>query len=169
MITRPETNEDIDDVYRLLDVAFGQSTESVLVQKLRATPEFQQGYSLVLDSAQSLIGYLLLYPIIIKNKDHEIASLALAPMAVDPDFQNQGFGSKLVIEAIGVAKSSGWGSIVVLGHPEYYPRFGFLPASQWNITGPFDVPDSVFMALELKPGEIIQGGAVIYPPPFLQF
>ena len=168
MIVRPETEEDITGVHRLLDVAFGQPAESLLVQKLRNTPEFHQGFSLVLDSAQSLIAYLLLYPIKIKNKTQELDSLALAPMAVAPEYQHQGYGSKLVLEAIGIAKSEGWGSIVVLGHPEYYPRFGFLPANRWKVTGPFDVPETVFMAMELKSGALSKGGAVIYPPPFLE-
>jgi predicted N-acetyltransferase YhbS len=79
-------------------------------------------------------------------------SLALAPVAVLPEYQNQGIGGKLIMEGHRLARELGYGSVIVVGHPAYYPRFGYKPASRWNITASFEVPDEAFMALELLEG-----------------
>ena len=97
----------------------------------------------------------------------EFASLALAPMAVLPEYQNKGVGSQLVRTGLMQAGSMDHKSVIVLGHPEYYPRFGFAPASRWQIKPPFDVPDEAFMALELKEGALKDVcGVVEYPKAF---
>ncbi len=78
-----------------------------------------------------------------------IKSLALAPVSVLPEYQNKGIGKDLIHKALEQAKELGHQSIVVLGHPEYYPKFGFEKASQWGIEASFEVPDEAFMAIEL--------------------
>lgn len=76
-------------------------------------------------------------------------SLALAPVSVARGHQKKGIGGKLIVAALEKAKELGYGSVVVLGHPEYYPKFGFKKAIEWNIKAPFEVPEEVFMVIEL--------------------
>lgn len=163
---RPESSSDIPGINSLLKAAFNEDSESLLVQQLRVTSEFIDEFSWVLESPNQLLGYLLLSPIDIQHDQSTIASLALAPMAVLPERQRQGLGGLLVNHAIEKAQSAEWGSIIVLGHPEYYPKFGFEVASKWGVTCPFEVPDEVFMAIELAPGSLSAGGKVVYPAPF---
>ena len=91
----------------------------------------------------------------------------MAPMSVVPEYQRRGVGKQLVTEGLKRAKSIGYKSVIVLGHSEYYPKFGFEPASKWNIKAPFDVPDNVFLAIELEEGGLKGvSGAVEYPDEF---
>ncbi|MDP9724207.1 putative N-acetyltransferase YhbS [Priestia aryabhattai] len=75
--------------------------------------------------------------------------MALAPVSVAPQYQKRGVGSRLIHAALKRAKELGYDSVIVLGHKDYYPKFGFKPASSWNIYAPFDVPEEFFMTLEL--------------------
>ena len=164
---RSERSSDIAAIGELLTNAFGSTEESLLVEDLRNSSNFISDFSLVSIEGDLLSGYLLLFPIKIKYQDQETPSLALAPMAVLPEKQRQGYGSALVKEGLARARSAGWGSIIVVGHPDYYPKFGFELANKWNLSCPFDLPTEVFMALELKKGSIIPNGYVEYPDPFL--
>ena len=166
---RPEQANDYTAIDSLLNAAFEQESENLLVHELRGTNEFISEFSLVLEVEGRIFGYLLLYPINIISGETKIQSLALAPMAVLPENQNQGWGGNLVEYALKQAKLKDWGSVVVLGHPNYYPKFGFQPASTFKVNGPFKVPDEIFMALELKPGALDSGGRVAYPEPFMKF
>jgi putative acetyltransferase len=88
-------------------------------------------------------------------------------MAVHPECQRKGVGVRLVQEGLTIAKQLGHDSVVVVGHPEYYPMFDFRPASNWDIKAPFDVPDEAFLALELKDGALMDvSGTVEYPEEF---
>jgi len=98
---------------------------------------------------KEIIGHVLLSKIKIVNGDKSVDSLALAPVSVAPDYQKKGIGSLLISNVLREAKELGYHSIIVLGHKEYYPKFGFKSASLWNIRAPFEVPDEVFMAMEL--------------------
>ncbi len=90
-------------------------------------------------------------------------------MCVHPDYQRKGIGSKLVKEGLKRAREKGYRSVIVIGHPEYYPRFGFSKASKFDIKAPFDVPDNAFMALELVENALENvKGIVEYPKPFLE-
>lgn len=92
--------------------------------------------------------------------------MGLGPMAVAPAFQRRGIGSLLVRAGLQECASRGCDAVVVLGHPEFYPRFRFRPASAFQLRCEFDVPDEAFMALELRPGSIARGGLVRYRPEF---
>ncbi len=100
--------------------------------------------------------------------DHpDLEAMGLGPMAVMPDHQRQGIGSALVRAGIEHCKQLGCDAVVVLGHPEYYPRFGFTPASRFGIKSEYDVPEDVFMALELRPGTLKgRSGTMAYHPAF---
>jgi putative acetyltransferase len=88
-------------------------------------------------------------------------------MAVQPEFQNQGIGSELVRQGMERCRNLGYGIIIVVGHPTYYPRFGFTPAREKGLEAPFPVPDEAFMVIELTPGALNGiSGIVIYPPAF---
>jgi len=106
-------------------------------------------------------------PIKIADGKRKRESIALAPVSVHPKHQKKGIGSVLIKEGLARCKKGCFQSVIVLGHPEYYPRFGFKPASNWNISAPFDVPDEVFMAIELKDNALKNvRGVVQYPEEF---
>ena len=91
----------------------------------------------------------MLSKITIEQDGASVDSLALAPVSVATGYQKK-IGGKLIVAALEKAKELGYGSVIVLGHPEYYPKFGFKKASEWNIKAPFEVPDEAFMAVELS-------------------
>ena len=164
---RSELPNDYAAIKTVNDLAFGQPNEGTLVEKLRLNPYFIKELSLVAVDNSSVIGHILFFPIKIKSNSHVYASLALAPMAVLPDHQNKGIGGKLVGEGLRVAKELGFKSVIVVGHNDYYSRFGFAPASKWEIRSPFDVPDESFMAIPLiKDGLKAVSGVVEYPEEF---
>lgn len=164
---RPEQQEDIDDIFKLNQLAFGQENEARLVDLLRSAPGYVPGLSLVARADDDLVGHILFSKIFVVSGDARYETLALAPMAVHPQFQKQGVGARLITQGLATARDLGFGSVVVLGHEHYYPKFGFLPASRWGIRAPIDVPDDVFMAIELLPGSLINvSGVVEYPVEF---
>lgn len=167
LILRPELSNDFNDITILHNKAFGQAAEGRLVEVLRRNPHFIKGLSLVAVLNGKLVGHILFFPILIKGEGKVFRSLALAPMSVLPEYQGKGIGSALVNLGIEEASADGFDSVIVLGHRDYYPRFGFIPASRFGITPPFEVPDDVFFAMELYPGAL-QGvkGMVQYPPEF---
>jgi putative acetyltransferase len=161
---RPERPEDaaaIDEVNR---VAFGRSAEATLVALLRqqASPLV----SLVADDRCELVGHVLFSPVTLS--DHADARImGLAPMAVMPEMQRRGIGSTLARAGIASCAQLGFDAVVVLGHAEYYPRFGFRPASSFGLRCQYDVPDDVFMALELSPGRLAgKSGTIRYHAAF---
>jgi predicted N-acetyltransferase YhbS len=164
---RPENKQDIKTISMVNDMAFGQEAEGLLVEKLRKNKKFIKGLSLVACMGSEIVGHILFFPIVIKKEDQEFESLALAPMSVIPELQGLGIGGQLIKKGLAKAKKLGHKSVIVLGHEEYYPRFGFKPASNYNITAPFDVPENVFLAQELTEGGL-KGveGMVEYPKEF---
>lgn len=166
---RAETDQDYAAITKVNDLAFGQPNEGSIIEKLRTRPEFPKELSIVAELDGLVVGHILFFPVRIKNGDEYYGSLSLGPMSVLPDFQNQGFGSQLVKKGLRVAREAGFSSVIVLGHQEFYPRFGFRPASAWNIRAPWEVPDDVFMALELTNGALKSvSGLVEYPPEFYE-
>ena len=164
---RPETIEDHTLIHTINDQAFGQPEEGLLIRALRKRPDFIPSLSLVAEVNGTPIGHILFTRIEIKSENRSFGSLALAPMAVLPEYQKKGAGTALVKGGIEKARQLGFESVIVLGHPKYYPRFGFKPASIWSIQAPFEVPEEAFMALELVQGAL-EGieGTVAYPDEF---
>lgn len=153
IVIRQEIEKDYIDVYNLNKIAFNNETEAKLVEFLRKSNAFIPQLSIVALVSNKVVGHILLSKITIRSsKNVEFPSLALAPMSVLPNYQNKGVGSKLINYAISRAFDLGYKSIIVLGHEHYYPKFGFIPASKWGIKTSYEVPDNLFMAIELTPG-----------------
>ena len=166
---RQETPDDFKETFEANHGAFGQDKEAKLVDALRRNSTvFIPELSLVAIGNNKIVGHILITKLIIKDNNgnmHE--SLGLAPMAVRPEFQKIGIGGQLIIQGLKIAKELGFKSVIVLGHEQYYPKFGFEPADKWNIKAPFDVPSHFFMAIELvKDGLKNISGIVIYPKEF---
>jgi predicted N-acetyltransferase YhbS len=122
---------------------------------------------LVAETEGKLIGHILLTEAIIKSNTSTYPTLTLAPVSVHPGWQRMGVGSRLIHDVLEIACSIGFTSVIVVGHPDYYPRFGFSLASTFGIFSPFEVPDEAFMALELVPDALKNvSGTVIYPNEF---
>jgi len=163
---RKEEEKDHKQIYEVNKLAFQQENEGKLIEKIRNTENFIPELSIVAEIDNRIVGHILFSKIKIVGKS-VYESLALAPMAVIPEFQKKGIGSELVKIGIKMAKKLGFDSIIVIGHKEYYPKFGFQRASKWNIKCPFEVPDEVFMAIELTE-KAFEGkaGTVEYPDEF---
>lgn len=170
IVIREENNKDFNEVYEVIKLAFMNAehtdhNEHNLVNKLRGSEAFVKELSLVAEDNDKIVGHIILTKIKIGNSE----SLALAPLAVLPSYQKNGIGSKLIIESHKRAKELGYSSVIVLGHSEYYPRFGYEPASKWEIKAPFEVPDENFMAIELvKDGLEDVSGIVNYAKEFFE-
>ncbi|WP_332647455.1 GNAT family N-acetyltransferase [Lysinibacillus sp. 54212] len=151
-----------------LNEEYSNNKEHFLVSKIRKSDAFIPELSLVaIHQELGIIGHILLSKINIVDGEKSVTSLALAPVAVVPEHQKKGIGSELIRAALRKAKEIGFGSVIVLGHQDYYPKFGFKGAHLWNIRAPFEVPNEIFMALELneKALENVQG-VVQYSKPF---
>ena len=140
---REELPEDIAAIREVNKRAFGQNQEPNLVDALRSNGASL--LSLVATVDGQVVGHIMYSPATIA----EVAGAALAPMAVLPEHQRRGIGGKLIETGTRKLKDAGIPFIIVLGHPSYYPRFGFQPASTFGIKCEWDVPDEVFMLLVL--------------------
>lgn len=156
---RKETPEDFPKVFSLIQLAFNDEVfsdhqEHFLVERLRNSEAFEPELSLVAEINQEIVGYILLTKIKIKNDQHTISSLAMAPVAVLPQYQGKGIGSQLIINAHHRAKQLGYTAVVVLGHDKYYPKFGYQLAENFGIKLPFEVPKENCMLIELIPNSL---------------
>jgi putative acetyltransferase len=151
MKIRTEVEQDREAVYALNRAAFESNVEADLVDALRiqADPRI----SLVAEEAGEIVGHIMFSPATL-SADSEIRVMGLGPMAVIPGRQHRGIGSALVKTGLEACKKLGYQAVFVLGHPQYYPRFEFVPASSYDISSVYDVPDEVFIALELIPGAL---------------
>lgn len=119
------------------NVEYSAKKEHILVNKIRKSDAFIPELSLVaLDQDKDIVGHILLSKIKIIDGDNAVDSLALAPVSVAPENQKKGIGSQLIRAALKKAIELGYRSVIVLGHKDYYPKFGFKPASLWNIKAP---------------------------------
>lgn len=168
MITvRSETPEDFQAIYELNKQAFNGEAEATLINNLRNTKGFIPELSLVALKDDLLVGHILFSLIHIKTDTDKVPVLALAPMAVLPEYQRRGIGTEMVKKGLEKCKDLSYKAIVVVGHPEYYPRFGFVPAREKGLRLPFDAPDEAFMVYEITP-DCLAGntGVIEYPPEF---
>src|SRR5690606_1601651 len=143
--------------------------EHNLVCRIRNSNVFIPELSLVAMDNERIVGHILFSKVKIKNEDQVVESLALAPVSVLPEYQNQGVGKLLISKALQKAKELRFHSVVVLGHPEYYPKIGVKEASSGGIKAPFEVPDEAFMAMELGENTLDKvSGVVEYPSVFFE-
>jgi putative acetyltransferase len=166
MIIREERAEDAAAISRINNTAFEGEAEANLVIALRA----QNGVivSLVAEEQGRPVGHILFSPLSLLPKA-KAKLAALAPMAVLPEFQRRGIGSALVQAGIEACRKKRYGAIIVIGHPNFYPRFGFVPAQEFGLRTEYDVPAEAFMALELKPGALAgQDALVQFHPAFAE-
>jgi putative acetyltransferase len=147
MITiRPEKPEDIPSVRIINERAFGQPAEADIVDRLRQNcPE---ALSLVAEDEGYIVGHILFTPVTVETDEKSIQGMGLAPMAVLPERQREGIGSIMVENGLKILQDRSCPFVIVLGHAEYYPRFGFKIASKHGLTSQWDgVPDEAFMVL----------------------
>ncbi len=162
---RPETQADFDAVRHINEAAFETPAEAKLVDALRVS--VAPFISLVAERDGDVLGHILFTPVTVDFGDTPWSALGLAPMAVAPANQRQGIGSALVRSGLAECRRIDQPVVFVLGHPEYYPRFGFVPAPPLGLTCEYPVPDDVFMVAELEPGALKdRTGLVRYAPAF---
>ena len=160
---RPETAADHESIGQVNSLAFGQDAEAQLVDALR-----DDGFvrlSLVAELDGEVVGHVLFSDIRIVGDDDSVDALALAPMAVVPEHQSRGIGSELIQTGLDQCRQAGHQIVIVVGHPNYYPRFGFSPELAAPLQSKY--AGEAFMAMKLAPGAL-EGvtGKVRYSPPF---
>lgn len=164
---RQENEKDYKQVCDVIKTAFEQAehcdgNEQDLVIALRKSDSFIPELSLAAVSDNKIIGYILFT----KIKIGSVTELALAPLAVLPEYQRKGVGASLITEGHKIAASLNYDYSVVLGSDKYYSKFGYVPASRYNIKAPFDVDDKYFMAIKLRDGAKAVNGTVEYDRAF---
>lgn len=164
---RPETPADQSAIYDVNHLAFGREIEPRLVNNLRESENWVEGLSLVAEKEGEVVGHILFTKTPIETPQKDINALTLAPVAVMPNLQRQGIGSGLITEGLKACKLLGYEIVIVVGHPDYYPRFGFKQARENGLESSIEVSDEPFMVLELVP-ETLDGikGMVRFPPEF---
>jgi putative acetyltransferase len=164
-VAREETPRDVGQVRMINIAAFEQPDEADLVDALRARcPEV---VSLVAELDGRVVGHILFSPVTLPDGEHTLQGMGLAPMAVLPEHQRDGIGARLVEEGIARLERSGCPFVIVLGHPGYYPRYGFERASAYGISCQWDVPDEAFMVRILDPAAMASAAGVArYRPEF---
>jgi putative acetyltransferase len=165
LIIRQETSGDAKAIRQVNEEAFGQTEEVDLVDTFRRRDAFT--LSLVALLADQIVGHILFTPVRVESGDSSFEALGLGPMAVLPAYQRKGIGSRLVQAGLEECRRAGHEVVVVLGHPEYYPRFGFLPAKRFGIRYEEEVPEEAFMLVELREGALAgRIGILRYQPEF---
>ncbi len=165
---RPETSEDA----RAIDVvhisAFGGEAEAHLISALRASGSYNRELSLVAELNGRIVGHVLLTRVPLRKDGEEKIVLALGPMSVVPSQSHRGIGSELIKASVELAREKGYGAIIVVGHPEYYRRFGFLPAKDIKVTCNLPAPADALTGMEIVEANLAGGGHVEYPEPFIE-
>jgi putative acetyltransferase len=148
---RPEQPRDRGAVRVVNEQAFGGREEADIVERLHGVKAAV--VSLVAEAGSKVVGHILFSPVDVEQPNGK-RLVGLAPMAVAPDHQRLGIGSQLVREGLARCRAAGVDGVVVLGHAEYYPRFGFATAARLGLRCEYDVPADVFMAMALHPGAL---------------
>ena len=161
---RSEHPDDVAAIRNVNERAFGSPGEAELVDMLRAANKV--AVSLVAQRDDQVVGHILFSPITVANAPGSCRGVGLAPMSVLPEFQNTGIGSRLVREGLVACRQAGYEVVVVLGHINYYPRFGFARAKDFGLDNEYEAVDA-FMALELNKGALKEiSGLVKFAPEF---
>ena len=149
MITiRTERPEDYTEVRRINELAFGRPAEADLVDKLRQA--CAEAVSLVAEDHDLVVGHILFTPVVVETANQRAVGMGLAPMSVLPGRQRQGIGSQIVTRGLDILRERQCPFVVVVGHPEYYPRFGFEPSSRHGLASQWEgIPDAAFMTIIL--------------------
>lgn len=164
---REEQPGDIAVIREVNKRAFGQPQEADIVDKMRQS--CNDLLSLVAMMHNQVTGHILFSPVLLETEKRTIEGMGLAPMAVLPEYQRQGIGSELIRTGIARLRSRRCPFIIALGHAEYYPRFGFEPASHFGIWSEWEVPDDAFMILVLNKSEMREiSGVARYRPEFAE-
>lgn len=169
---REENKKDYNIVERLVEEAFkraehSDNNEHTLVAKLRESDAFIPELSLVAEVDGGIKGHILMTKALVENGEESFETLALAPLSVLPEYQKKGVGSELIKKAFEKAKELGYKSVIVLGHENYYPKFGFEKASKYRIEAPFPVPEECFMVAKLQNNALDDvNGVVVYAKEF---
>lgn len=162
---RAEANKDIDGIHLVNEQAFGQKKEAELVDNLRKKKAIT--LSLVAEVEGQIVGHILFSPVTVEPDNSHFNAITLAPLAVLPEYQRNGIGSKLIRIGLEECRLLGHDLVFVVGHPEYYPRFGFVQARAKGFNCEVDVPDEAWMVLELdEKATLQQGGTVYFQPEF---
>jgi predicted N-acetyltransferase YhbS len=152
--------------------AFGDGLEVQIVRRMRDLPEYIPELSLVVDDDDRIVGHVLLSRMTFEPDPEATANpriVAIGPISVIPERQRQGIGSELMNAVIERSRELGYEGIALIGHPWYYPRFGFKPASNWGLRFTYQVPDEAAMALELQPGALEgANGLLVYSSAFAE-
>ena len=165
LIVRPEAPEDATSIRYVNEQAFGQKEEAEIVEKLRNRAALI--ISLVAVLKNEVVGHIAFSPVTIESENSSFEAIALAPMSVLPAHQRKGIGSQLVQAGLEECRYLGQEVVVVLGHPDYYPRFGFVLAKPKGIACEFEVPEEAWMILELREGALAgKRGTVSFQPEF---
>lgn len=160
---RPEHPHDAAAVRRVHEAAFGRADEADLVDRLRSRAGTY--LALVAVDAGEVVGHIAFSPVTLDPPHPALSALGLAPMAVVPDRQRHGVGAALVRAGLAACRDAGAGAVFVLGHPDYYPRFGFRPAASAGVGNAYGAPPEAFMVAELAPGALDGvAGTAVYDP-----
>ena len=167
LIIRQENLGDYNEVYNVIKEVFqnaehSDGNEQDLVVELRKSKSFIPELSLVAVEDDRIVGHILFT----KAYVQDVEVLALAPLSVLPDYQNKGIGLSLIATGHDIARKLGYEYSVVLGHPKYYPKAGYIPASKYGIKAPFEVEDESFMAINLAGGQHKLNGVIEYDKAF---
>jgi putative acetyltransferase len=162
---RAATASDAEAIRRVHAAAFGRDAEAELALRLIAREP--ACISLVAERDGRIVGHVLFSPVRVDGRRFARAPMGLGPVGVEPGLQRGGAGIALCRAGIEACRAAGAPFLVVLGHPTYYPRFGFVPAARFGLTFADMPPREAFMAQELEPGALAgAGGAVRYAPEF---
>ena len=159
MLIRSERDTDKDLIWEFNAQACETQAEANLVNVLRGIG--CKKISLVAEIGNKVVGYILFTPVELIGDENSLELFGLAPMGVLPEYQKQGIGSELVKEGLKRCQSIACDAVVVLGHPNYYPKFGFVPSVQFGIKSEYEVPNEAFMILELVAGVLQNHTGVI--------
>jgi putative acetyltransferase len=164
---RPEGPADTDAIRRVLEAAFPTPAEARLVERLRASGHLL--ISLVAEEDGIIVGHIAFSPVGVDGATVEGTGVGLAPLAVLPDHQRRGIGSRLIRDGLEACERAGYGFVVVLGAPALYRRFGFDRADRRGLGNEYDAGEE-FMALELRQGAIPEAGGIVrFGPEFAHF